>query len=64
MSAPETGTVRPGFSVGSTSEFSVFFRVKPGEGEDLRAALQDLQETLGYRPGDYDMAIASSTRGD
>ena len=36
MSAPETGTVRPGFSVGSTSEFSLFFHVKPGEGEGLR----------------------------
>jgi hypothetical protein len=59
MSAPETGTVHPGFSVGSTSEFSLFFRVKPGEGVGLRAALRDLQETPGYRPGDYGMAIAS-----
>ena len=59
MSAPETGTVRPGFSVGSTSEFSLFFRVKPGEGEGLRAALRDLQESPGYRPGDYGMAVAT-----
>jgi len=59
MSASETGTVRPGFSVGSTSEFSLFFHVKPGEGEGLRAALRDLQETPGYRPGDYGMAIAT-----
>ena len=59
MSASETGTVRPGLSVGPTSEFSLFFRVKPGEGEDLRAALRDLQETPGYRPGDYGMAIAT-----
>jgi hypothetical protein len=59
MSASETGTVRPGFPVGSTSEFSLFFRVKPGEGEGLRAALRDLQETPGYRPGDYGMAIAT-----
>ena len=59
MSASETGTVRPGLSVGSTSEFSLFFHVKPGEGESLRAALRDLQETPGYRPGDYGMAIAT-----
>ena len=59
MSASEAGTVPPGSSVGSTSEFSLFFRVKPGEGEGLRAALRDLQETPGYRPGDYGMAIAT-----
>ena len=59
MSASETGTVRPGLTVGSTSEFSLFFRVKPGEGEGLRAALRDLQETPGYRPGDYGMAVAT-----
>ena len=59
MSAPETGKVRPGLSVGPTSEFSLFFRVKAGEGENLRTALRDLQETPGYRPGDYGMAIAT-----
>jgi hypothetical protein len=59
MSASEAETVRPGLSVGPTSEFSLFFRVKPGEGESLRAALRDLQETPGYRPGDYGVAIAS-----
>src|SRR5215203_2741478 len=59
MSASETGTVRPGFSVGSTSEFSLFFHVKPGESESLRAALTDLQETPGYRPGDHGLAIAT-----
>src|SRR3954469_5297623 len=47
----------PGLMVGPTSEFSLFFRVKPGEGASLRAALRDLQDTPGYRPGDYDMAI-------
>jgi hypothetical protein len=31
--------------------------VKPGEGEGVRKALADLQETPGYRPGDYGMAI-------
>jgi hypothetical protein len=59
MSATESGKVRPGLSVGPTSEFSLFFRVKAGEGENLRTALRDLQETPGYRPGDYGMAIAT-----
>ena len=59
MSVSETGTARAGLSVGPTSEFSLFFHVKPGEGESLRAALRDLQETPGYRPGDYGMAIAT-----
>jgi hypothetical protein len=59
MSASEAGTVRPGFQVGPTSEFSLFFRVKPGQAENLRQALRDLQDTPGYRPGDYGMAIAT-----
>src|SRR5215207_6323122 len=59
MATPATGTSRPGVSVGPTSEFSLFFRVKPGDGESLRAALRDLQGTPGYRPGDYGMAIAT-----
>ena len=45
--------------VGPTSEFSLFFRVKPGESRSLRAALSDLQDTPGYRPGDYGMAIST-----
>ena len=59
MSASETGVARPGLSVGPTSEFSLFFRVKTGEGESLRAALRALQETPGYRPGEYGMAVAT-----
>jgi hypothetical protein len=55
----ETGSSPPGVSVGPTSEFSLFFRVKPGEGETLRVALGELQNTPGYRPGDYGMAIAT-----
>ena len=54
-SVPEPS--RPGVSVGPTSEFSLFFRVKPGQSESIRAALRELQETPGYRPGDYDLAI-------
>ena len=59
QSAVATEASRPGLSAGPTSEFSLFFHVKPGEGESIRAALRDLQETPGYRPGDYGMAIAS-----
>jgi hypothetical protein len=53
------GASRPGLSVGPTSEFSLFFHVKPGEGESVRAALRDLNETPGYRPGDYGMAVGT-----
>src|SRR3954466_5447960 len=49
----------PGVSIGPTSEFSLFFRVKPGKSESLRAALNELQQTPGYRPGDYGMAITT-----
>src|SRR5213079_2777252 len=59
MATPATGSSRPGVSVGPTTEFSLFFRVKPGEGESLRAALSDLQQTAGYRPGDYGMAVST-----
>jgi hypothetical protein len=50
---------RPGVSVGPVSEFSLFFRVKPGHGDALREALKALQDHPGYRPGDYHMPIAS-----
>jgi hypothetical protein len=60
VSAPHAEeTARPGRMVGSTSEFSLFFRVKIGEGENLRAALGDLQDTPGYRAGDYGMAVST-----
>src|SRR5919107_4879806 len=48
---------RPGIQVGPTSEFSLFFHVKPGHGEALRETLCSLQESPGYRPGDYDLPI-------
>ena len=50
---------RPGILVGSTSEFSLFFHVKPGHQEALRQAVEMLQRTPGYRPGDYDLPIAT-----
>ena len=57
MTASDAGAPQPGLMVGPTSEFSLFFRVKGGQGPSLRAALLDLQDTPGYRPGDYGMAI-------
>ena len=57
MAAPDGGATQPGLRVGPTSEFSLFFRVKDGQGPSLRAALLELQDTPGYRPGDYGMAI-------
>src|SRR5437660_6700611 len=54
-----TETTRPGLSVGPTSEFSLFFHVKPGQGAGLRESLRALQDTPRYRPGDYGMAVAT-----
>jgi hypothetical protein len=50
---------RPGIMVGPTSEFSLFFHVKPGHGAALREDLRTLQATPGYRPGDYELPIAT-----
>jgi hypothetical protein len=59
MSGPAIGSARPGVTVGPTTEFSLFFRVTDGEGAELRRALHDLQGQPGYRPGEYNMAIAT-----
>jgi len=59
MSTSSTGASRHGLSSGPTSEFSLFFRVKPGGGAALRSALEKLQQTPGYRPGEYGMAVAT-----
>jgi hypothetical protein len=59
MALPATGAPRPGVIVGSTSEFSLFFRVKPGHGEAVREAVRALADTPGYRAGDYELPIAS-----
>ena len=59
MSASDATTARPGLQVGPTSEFSLFFDVKPGQGESLRKALSEVQNAPGYRPGDYKVAIAT-----
>ena len=60
MATPSTGTPRPGVRVGSASEFSLFFRVRPGHENDLRDAVRALQDSPGYRPGDYDLTIATT----
>lgn len=54
-----TQTIRPGVRVGSVSEFTLFFHVLPGHGEALRDAVTELQNSPGYRPGDYEVPIAS-----
>ena len=59
MATEASQTSRPGVSVGPTSEFSLFFQVMPGHGDDLRESLQTLQHHPGYRPGEYHMAIAT-----
>jgi hypothetical protein len=59
VTTPDVDTAQPGLRVGPTSEFSLFFRVKDGRGPSLRAALLELQNTPGYRPGDYNVAITT-----
>lgn len=59
MASPETDAARPGSTVGPTNEFTLFFHVRPGHGPALREALRTLQNTPGYQPGDYKMAIAT-----
>jgi hypothetical protein len=59
VSTEVTATTRPGIRVGSASEFTLFFRVKPGHGEAIREAIGALQKTPGYRPGDYNVPIAT-----
>jgi hypothetical protein len=59
VAASETRTAHPGLTVGPTTEFSLLFRIKPGHVDALREALETLQNTPGYRPGDYNMPIVS-----
>jgi hypothetical protein len=57
MTTGSANGTQPGLRVGPTSEFSLFFRVKPGASASLRGALETLQSTPGYRPGDYGITI-------
>jgi hypothetical protein len=59
MTTEANTTARPGIQVGSASEFTLFFRVKSGHAEAIHEAIRALQNSPGYRPGDYDMPIAS-----
>jgi hypothetical protein len=59
MTTAATGIAQPGLSAGPTSEFTLFFRVKPGEDEQLREAMRVLQNSPGYRAGDYELPIAT-----
>ena len=59
MTTPATEAAQPGITVGSTSEFSLFFHVRPGQEVAIREAITALQSTPGYRPGDYALPIAS-----
>ena len=49
---------RPGISVGPTSEFTLFFHVRRDHELEIRNAITGLQNSPGYRPGDYDVPIA------
>ena len=59
MPEPIAEKPSPGLRVESTSEFSLFFRVKPGHESDLRRALRALNDSVGYRPGDYDLPVTT-----
>jgi hypothetical protein len=59
MTATDVQSARPGVRAGAVSEFTLFFRVRPGRGEQIRQAIEDLQNSDGYRPGDYRIPIAS-----
>ena len=59
MSTDAVGTSRPGLSAGPTSEFSLVFDVKPGHADAVREALTALQNSPGYRPGDYNLPIGT-----
>jgi hypothetical protein len=58
MATPITDKPGPGLRVGPTSEFSLFFHVRDGHAQAMREALEALQNSPGYRPGDYEMPIA------
>jgi hypothetical protein len=59
MTRAASGSVGHGITDGPTSEFTLFFDVKPGHGDGLRQSLQALQDHPGYRPGDHNIAITS-----
>jgi hypothetical protein len=58
MTTSATDTAGHGITVGPTSEFSLFFRVRAGQEREIREAITALQNSPGYRPGDYELPIA------
>jgi hypothetical protein len=58
VTTPATEPTQHGITVGPTSEFSLFFRVRPGEERAIREAITELQHSPGYRPGDHELPIA------
>lgn len=58
MTTAATDPAGPGITVGPTSEFSLFFHVRPGQEREIREAITALQHSPGYRPGDYELPIA------
>jgi hypothetical protein len=58
LTTPVTDAGQHGITVGPTSEFSLFFHVRRGEEQKIRAAINELQNSPGYRPGDYELPIA------
>jgi hypothetical protein len=58
VTTPATDVARPGINVGPTSEFTLFFNVRRGQEREIRDAITALQNSPGYRPGDYDVPIA------
>lgn len=54
MTTPATDAAPPGITVGPTIEFSLFFHVRAGEEAEIREAISALQNSPGYRPGDYE----------
>jgi hypothetical protein len=58
VNSPATEAARPGLAVGPTSEFTLFFHVQPGHEREIREAITALQNSPGYRPGDYEVPIA------
>ena len=58
MTTPATAPAQHGITVGPTSEFSLFFNVRPGQEREIPDAITELQHSPGYRPGDYNVPIA------
>src|SRR3954452_17938504 len=58
LTTPVTDPGPHRITVGPTGEFSLFFHVRPGHEQDIRAAIDARQASPGYRPGDYALPIA------